>query len=155
MVDCFWEMRCMWQNLTGSPQVAMLYILTDRKPSTTEENPACSETTEKSPVDTGWWHLRLLSLCLLLYILQAPSGPHQPVQGACHLWRLPVSTLVWPLWLDEKREIWRSITAQGRYEGSWFIGFLSAAAWCRGHYTCPLHQAAACCHLLIPRDTRG
>lgn len=43
----------MWQNLTGSPQVAMLYILTDRKPSTIEENPACSETTEESPVDVG------------------------------------------------------------------------------------------------------
>lgn len=79
-----------------------------------------------------------------------PSRLHQSVQGACHLWKLSLPTLVWTEWLDEKRGMRGSITAQGRYEGSWFMGFLSVASvWC------PQYQAAACCPLLRPRDTRG
>jgi len=56
-----------------SLQVALLDVLTYRTPWTAEQNPACTETTEKSSVDEGWWHLRLLSLCLLLYTPPAPS----------------------------------------------------------------------------------
>jgi hypothetical protein len=43
----------MWQNLTGSLQFALVDILTERKPSTGEENPTCTETTKKSSVDVG------------------------------------------------------------------------------------------------------
>jgi hypothetical protein len=64
VVDCFWEMWCMLQNLTGSLHVAIQDTLTERKPWTAVGNSACSETTEKSPV--GWSPLRLLNLCLLL-----------------------------------------------------------------------------------------